>query len=383
MGSAATQGIVLLKNEDSMLPLQRDNSIKYAFIGPHFNATQYMLSSYVGSNTLVNEHSPYQIAKEQGLNVEGIAGCNLECSDMSEFDAAIDAAQSADVVVVFLGLEPLNFAQSGNPYNSAVEAENFDRANITFPGNQLLLLQKVFAANSKTVLVLFNGSPIDISWPTANLPAIIESFYPGELGGDAILSILYGDVSPSAKLPYTIYDVSLTANRQITDMGMRSNGGITYRYYTGTPLFPFGFGLSYTKFEFLYFAAKEQKINTKTLADWYRNGLFMHSDSSTSYVVQVTNTGNVDSDCVVLGFVAKGQSVNVTLSVSPESISLTNENGTERIVPGKYSIYLGDYQTNKQEPNKADYIETELILVGEEEIIFDLQQIKKKYNNKA
>ena len=196
---AAQQGIVLLKNQMNVLPLKRDKSIKYAFIGPHYNATQYMLSSYVGTNTLVNSHSPYQMAKAQGLNVVGVEGCDLGCTDTSGFSAAVSAAKDADVVVVFLGLEPLNFA--GNPtYSEAVEAENCDRENITFPGKQLSLLQQVYAANSKTILVLFNGSPIDLTWPKKNLNGIIESFYPGELGGDALLSVLFGDISPAGKV---------------------------------------------------------------------------------------------------------------------------------------------------------------------------------------
>ena len=390
---AAQQGIVLLKNVGNILPLSRDTTTKYAFIGPHYNATQFMLSSYVGTNTLVNSHSPYQIANKQGLNVVGVGGCaDPACTSTSGFSAAINAAKSADVVVVFLGLEPLNFAQD-NENNAAVEAENYDRENITFPGNQLSLLQQVYAANNKVVLVLFNGSPIDITWPKANINGIIESFYPGEVGGDAILSVLYGDVSPAGKLPYTIYDVSLTNKRQITDMGLRSVEGITYRYYTGTPLYPFGFGLSYTTFNYTYYNSTVDMIaSTKDIADWYRNGKYFYSDESTKYTVQVKNTGKMNSDCVVLGFITSddpdspliklfdfqrvyvemGQSKNVTLSVSPETISLVNKKGIERIVPGKYKIYLGDYMNN-------NFIETELTLIGDEETIFNLDALKNKY----
>eukprot|EP01084_Bolivina_argentea_P317682 550834_1 len=243
---AAEQGIVLLKN-DNILPLSKTNTNgkTIAMIGPHADATQDMLSNYHGSNILVNSNSPYDAMKARGLySVNYVQGCDYECKTTKGFQAAVDAAKNADYAIVFLGLHP-----DGN-CEAACESEGWDRNTIEFPGNQLSLLQQVFAAQKNTILVLINGGAIDISWPKANIAGIIEAFYPGELGGPAIANILLGDVSPAGKLSYTIYDKSLLTSRpSIMDMSLRNNGGITYRYYTGTPVYPFGFGLSYTTFE--------------------------------------------------------------------------------------------------------------------------------------
>ena len=128
------------------------------------------------------------------------------------------------------------------------------------------------------------------------------------------------------------------------------------------------------------------------MADFYRNGYYFYKSETTSFVVQVTNIGEMASDCIVLGFVTSendpnapliklfdfqrvfvnvGQSVNVSLSVSPESISITDTYGNERIVPGKYKLHIGDYQNN-------NYISTYLIMTGKEESIFNPKEIKQR-----
>jgi len=228
-----------------------------AFIGPHFNATQDMLSIYRGDNILVNSHSPYQAIYKRGYNVVGYAkGCELTGQDTSGFAAATSLASKAQVVIMFVGLHP------GQGGGDAREDEGWDRHQIALPGVQGQLIQAVHAANPKIVLVLIHGGPLGIDWEKANVPAIVDAFYPGSMGGDAIASILAGDVSPSGRLPNTIYPADFVNVRDIWDMNLRDKGGITYRYYTGTPLWEFGFGLSYTTFAYTIEPLEREKTVT-------------------------------------------------------------------------------------------------------------------------
>ena len=251
--------------------------------------------------------------------------------------------------------------------------------------------------------MLINGGAIDISWAKSNVPGIIEAFYPGEFGGAALANIIYGSAAPAGKLPTTIYDASFLKSRpSIMDMSLRGGSGITYRYYTGTPVYSFGYGLYYTNFTYKYYNSTqldtngERVIESKTLADFYRNGYYNYKSDASSFIVEITNIGKVPSDCIVLGFVTSeddpdapliklfdfqrayvdvGKKVNVTLSITPESISVTNKDGNERIVPGKYNLFMGDYQNN-------NYVHHRLTMVGNEESIFNLKEIKEKYYGK-
>eukprot|EP01084_Bolivina_argentea_P148527 259646_1 len=341
---SAQQGIVLLKN-DGILPLKRDNSIKYAFIGPHFNVTQDMLSNYRGDNILVNSHSPFQIAKQQKINVQYSIGCNVRCTSKQSFNDAINLAKTVDFVVMFLGLYPIG------PQADGLEAEAYDRYNLSFPGYQLDLLKDIYNVNKQIVLVMINSSPIDLSYPKQNIPGILSAFYAGEMGGDAIISILFGDVSPSGKMPVTVYSNELVQDRNITDMSLTNNYGITYKYYQKEPVYKFGYGLYYTTFNYTYYNDSEDKI------------LKLADNDSVAYKVGVTNTGNMNSSCVVLGFIYSeyddgpriqlfdfekvfveiGTTVNVTLTISAKSVVFGNREIQESCL---YSMYLGDYMNN-------------------------------------
>eukprot|EP01084_Bolivina_argentea_P243621 408372_1 len=252
--NAGEQGIVLLKNENNLLPLSTTNTNgkSIAMIGPHANATIAMLSNYHGTNTLVNSNSPYQAMKRNGLySIEYSQGCDVLCTNKTGFTQAVSIASKTDYAIVFLGLLPGHCGTG-----ASCEGEGFDRNTIEFAGYQLDLLQQVMSVNKNTMLVLINGGSIDISWAKTNVPVIIEAFYPGELGGVAITNIILGLAVPVAKLPYTLYDKSFLTDRpSIMDMSLRDNGGITYRYYTGTPVYNFGFGLYYTNFTYKYYNA--------------------------------------------------------------------------------------------------------------------------------
>jgi len=246
------------------------------------------------------------------------------------------------------------------------------------------------------VVVLIHGGPLAIEWEKDNIPAIIDAFYPGELGGDAIARIIAGDVSPAGRLPNTIYPANFIS-RSIDDMNLRDNGGITYRYYTGTPLWEFGFGLSYTTFNYTIEsdeAIKEATVDSiaAVYPDYYKYRGKIPT-APFQYTVVVTNTGKVESDNVVLGFVSTkqpnapirelfgfdrvhlkpGQSTTVYFTVPPQVLSIVDEDGNEDILPGIYDIFIGD---------PLQYVKAILKVTGEKRNIFSLSKTKQQYENK-
>lgn len=335
---AAQEAITLLQNNGSILPLDPSKSV--AFIGPHANATQAMLSNYFGTNTLVNSHSPYQVAVRRGLDVSYSYGCDIDSTDTSGFETAVSAASAADYAVVFLGLDQTQ------------ECEGLDRTFITLPGVQNLLAQAVLAANPNTVVVLINGGQVAIEQIKASVKGIVEAFYPGELGGDAINDVLFGNYNPGGKLPYTFYPADFIL-RNMTNMDLQSDGGITYMWYQGVPLWPYGWGLSYTTFTYSWISSPSGSFSAGSIASKMQQ---------LEYEVNVTNTGNVAGDAVVLAFVSgtppdfplsslfdfmrvtlqPGQSKILYFTNTVRSLSTVDKEGQRWLNPGQYTVSIGD-----------------------------------------
>jgi len=310
------------------------------------------------------------------------AGSAFTGTDQSGFANAVNAAKGSDVAVVFVGLRAA--------CDEAGEDEGCDRKNIEFPNIQQQLVQQVVAAGKPTVIVLINGGALNISWIKNNVPAILEAWYPGELGGDAIAAILFGDVSPAGRLPTTIYDSSLTTARpSIGNMDLRANGGITYLYYTGTPLYQFGDGLSYTTFRYDWASSPDVEINTNTLYQNWRSW-FQSDDRVIYYKVNVTNTGNRASDCVVLAFLTgstdpnaprrelygydrvhlnPGQTTTVYFTVPPQVAATSDVYGVQRLRATRWTVEIGD---------SVSKVFGSLTLIGDSIETFSLPKLKQK-----
>eukprot|EP00054_Salpingoeca_dolichothecata_P016810 m.99173 g.99173 ORF g.99173 m.99173 type:complete len:931 (+) comp22155_c0_seq2:48-2840(+) len=370
---AAQQGTILLQNNDTVLPLQNLAQTKIAVVGPHYNATQDLLSNYHGSNTLVNSHSPLQAMQaDPRFQVVAFAqGCDVQCNTTSGFQAAINAATKADVTVVVVGLLPSHPSQTVEP--RAFEAEGYDRFNISLPGYQESLIQAIHEqTNTTVVVVLVHGGALAIEWTKANIATIVDAHYGGELGGDALVSVLAGDVSPAGRLTTTVYPVSYVRERPtIMDMNLRpQNGvpGITYLYYSGPTLWPFGWGLSYTTFSFVAGTTVLESSTSEWQQAWHEERAKQGQQiaSPISYEVNVTNTGSVVSDVVVLGFLSSaspdpeqqplkelfgfdrvsqlkpGQTVSVRFYMPPSVLAQVNQLGQHEFVPGNYAVRFGD-----------------------------------------
>jgi len=394
-----------------LLPLQKEQTI--ALIGPHLNASLAMLSIYIGGNELIFGNTPLLQLQARGARIVGShLGCAVPkpppaaptpaptpdpqhrqpseglddttpCTDDSGFGAAAALAASADVAVVFVGLHPHGFPS--NQSTDAKEDEGKDRPYTFLPGKQEALVQAVLAANPRTVVVLIHGAALSVDKLAAPVaqggaPAILDAHYPGQMGGQAIARTLYGDVSPAGRLTTTFYDGSFNDARAIVDLGLRDKGGITYMHYGGVPQFAFGHGLSYTTFSFETATgsgggdsggggggAGAATTDTAALAsgheDYYRSGGALPSGGAQSNVVTVTNTGDVTSDAVVLGFVssnhtdapankelfdfarvaqlAPGASATVVLTLPTPVLALVDSDGAEWVRPGAYHLEFG------------------------------------------
>jgi beta-glucosidase len=237
------ESIVLLSNKERFLPLDRTKLKKVAVIGPAAARPEYG-NYYLSQPKQKLVHPIDGIKTKLGKDVEVIYAKGSEFLPPAKgkmedpqvaLKAAEDAARAAEVVFVCLGTVP------------AIEAEGLDRKDLGLPKVQQDLLETVVQANPKTVVILFSAGPLSVKWARDNAPALLQAWYPGEEGGTALADVLFGDYSPAGRLPYTVYESTQDLPPQ-TEYDVTK--GFTYMYFTGTPVFPFGHGLSYTQFSY-------------------------------------------------------------------------------------------------------------------------------------
>ena len=259
---------------------------------------------------------------------------------------AVRVAQRADVVVAFIGLSP----DLEGEENGGMHVEGFsggDRTDVALPRVQQDLLEALGATGKPIVAVLMNGSAVAATWAAQNAHAILDAWYPGEEGGTAIAETLAGVNNPGGRLPVTFY-ASLEQIPPFVDYSM---AGRTYRYFQGKPLYGFGFGLSYTSFDY---------TGLKLSADKLKAG------DPLKLEVDVRNTGKMDGDEVAELYLAKdanapahlvralrgferfhlaaGQTQHVTFNLSARDLSLVTEQGEHAVLPGTYKIFVGSGQ---------------------------------------
>jgi len=270
---------------------------------------------------------------------------------------AVDAAKKADLVVMVGGLSPRIEGEE-----MKVQAEGFsggDRTKIDLPAPQEQLLEKIQATGKPLVLVLMNGSALAVNWAEEHVPAIVEAWYPGEEGGTAVAGLLAGDFNPGGRLPVTFYK-SVEQLPAFDDYSMSKR---TYRYFDGQPLYPFGYGLSFTKFEYANAHAEKGGSNSVTLSVDVKNSGSKAGDE----VVQVylTHLGVPGAPLRVLkGFkrihLEAGQKQTVQFTLVDRDLSTVDEAGKRLVVPGKVQVWIGGGQPIGR--NKAAGIATEFNL---------------------
>ncbi len=243
----ARESIVLLTNKNSFLPLDKSKIKTIAVIGPHADIALTGIG-YTGlASKFIKPLDGIRNKVGTGTEVLYAQGCDMLTAKNKEasFAEAVAAAKKADVAIVYAGL------------SREIEREGLDRTYIDLPPIQQELVKAVYAANPKTVLVLLNGGPVTVNWESENLPAIVEVFYAGEEGGNAMADVLFGDYNPGGKLPYTVYK-SLDQIPPMDEYDITK--GFTYMYMNGQPLYAFGHGLSYTTFRYSNLSISPSRI---------------------------------------------------------------------------------------------------------------------------
>ena len=321
----AQESIVLLQNRDDVLPL--DPKARIALVGPNANDREMLWGNY----NPVPEHSVTLLdaLKERVENLVYYKGCELVGDDISA-----ERLDEYDVVVFAGGISPkLEGEEMDVPLPGF---KGGDRESIELPEVQRHLLQALHYAGKKVVLVNFSGSAMGLEPETQSCDAILQAWYPGQEGGTAIANVLFGDVAPSGKLPVTFYKNV----EQLPDFEDYAMKGRTYRFFEGEPLFPFGFGLSYTTFAYGKAQVKGDQL-----------------------LLEVSNIGPVDADEVVQLYVRRpadtegprktlraykrvhipsGQSVEVSLPLTEETFLWWDE-ARQRMVPqkGEWELLYG------------------------------------------
>jgi beta-glucosidase len=288
---------------------------------------------------------PHPIRLEY-LHGNGSAGIDLTWDAPAAIlrDEAVQAAKQSDVIIAFVGLSP-----SLEGEEMPVKLDGFsggDRTAIDLPAVQEDLLKAVAATGKPLVVVLQNGSALAVNWAQEHADAILEAWYPGEEGGTAIAETLAGDNNPAGRLPLTFYS-SLSQMPSFDDYSMK---GRTYRYFFDKPLYPFGFGLSYTNFT--YSSIKLPSSSIKAGDPVTIEGDVKNTGSAAGdEVVELYLTQPKASDTpirLLAGFtrvhLGPGQSIHVDLTIDPRSIAQVDSKGTRVILPGDYMVSLGGAQ---------------------------------------
>ena len=362
----AKKSIVLLKNENNILPLQKEG-LKIALIGPLSDDKNSPLGNWriaAENNSAVSvlegmeKYSGNTIVHAQGVRlVNAIPAFHEEVvintTDKCGFKAAKKAAKKADVVVMVLG--EYGF-QSG---------EGRSRTRLDLPGFQQELLEEIAKINSNIVLVLMNGRPLVLNWADENVPAIIEAWHLGTESGNAIAQVLYGDYNPSGKLPMSfprsVAQMPLYYNYKNTGRPGADGadaGSVFWSHYgdeKNSPLYPFGYGLSYTSFEY-----SEIELNS--------NKLTINSEITVS--VKVKNTGKVKGKEVVQMYIKDhfasttrpvkelkgfklielepGESRTISFTINADLLKFYSARKKWESEPGKFSVFIGSDSATKR-----------------------------------
>jgi beta-glucosidase len=338
---AAVKSVVLLKNRKNVLPISpRTKSI--CVVGPNAAAINVLMGNYYGFNDqMVSLLEGVTGSLPEGMGMEYHPGVMLTGDTANPANWSIHMAGQADLTIAAMGLSPLMEGEEGE---ALLVSDGGDRTEIELPQAQMDYIKRLSIAGARIVLVLFGGSPVALGEVADIVEAVVQVWYPGQEGGHAVADVLFGKAAPSGKLPITFPK----ATKQLPPFEDYSMAERTYRYATWEPLYPFGFGLSYTSF---------------TYADLKLAQARLPAGQSLSFEVTVTNSGDVAGEEVVQVYLSDlkastvvpfnslaafqrvslqpGERRTLQFSIGPEAMMLVDDEGESKLEPGAFHLTVG------------------------------------------
>lgn len=347
---AARKSVVLLKNENNTLPLQKDKIKTIGVIGPNGNNRKALVGNYEGTaSEYITVLEGIQRYVGDDVRVMFSEGCHLcknktqvlatENDRMSEVRAVADMS---DVLIACLGLDASLEGEEGDEGN---EFASGDKPNLNLPGLQEEVLKVLVESGKPVILVLLSGSALAVNYADEKVPAIIQGWYPGARGGKAIAELLFGEYSPEGKLPVTFYRTTEELP-EFTDYSMKNR---TYRYMKNEALYPFGYGLSYTDIQCQDVSMKEEAGEYVISATLNNTGAMSGAETLQVYVKACKEEApNWQLKALKKVNIAAGQKENVVVTLSEEDFGLYNEEGVKVRSAGDYEVYVGTSQPDSR-----------------------------------
>jgi len=348
--NVARASITLLKN-NGILPLKKD--AKIALVGPNADNRYNMLGDYTAPQANENIVTVLDALQKKlpEANINYVKGCAIRDTSRNNIAEAVDAARQSDVIIAVVGGSSARDFKTSYKETGAAEVENmqaisdmesgegYDRASLSLLGLQQKLLQELKATGKSLVVVYIEGRPLEKNWADANADAILTAYYPGQQGGNAIADVLFGDYNPAGRLPISV-------PRSVGQLPVYYNHPLPQKHNyvetEATPLYPFGYGLSYTHFDYSNLHVDKERLTVS---------------------VDVTNSGNYDGEEVVQLYISdvvastvqpirqlkdfcrtmikKGETKHIEFKMQPEQFAITAADMKRKVEAGDFLIQIG------------------------------------------
>jgi beta-glucosidase len=351
----ARQSIVLLKNEEDILPFNKEELDSIAVIGPNADSQPVLIGNYSGkASKYVTLVDGIHNAVNDQTRVYYAEGCDLRTTEPSYwgnqpdagFAEAVSIAEKSDIVIICLGISPELEGEEGDVANSDGGGDKID---IALPGMQEELLAAVAETGKPIIAVITNGSPVELNSVDQKAEAVLEAWYPGEEGGNAVADILFGDYNPSAKLPVTF----VRSMDQLPDFRDYSMKNRSYRFMESDPLYPFGFGLSYTEFDFSDLKLSSASFSTDSEAEITVSAKIKNSGQYKGAEVVQLYLKDLESSVQLPKYELRGvervelapaEEKTVEFNLKARDFAIIDQEGKAILEAGEFEIYLGGSQ---------------------------------------